>query len=513
MFLFYMVMYIIFFFFFFLFFFDSFILSYNLFSLMQIDLNLIFWFDKISLMFGLIVCLISMSILLFSNFYMGNLMDKKFYFLMFLFIMSMLILIFSGNLIMMILGWDGLGIVSFILVIYYKNKISLQSGILTILMNRFGDVAMIAFISLTMYNSMNMINMMLDSLMIMLLMLGCITKSAQYPFSIWLPAAMTAPTPISSLVHSSTLVTAGIYLMIRFFDYLYFMNLLNILNLLGLLTMLVGGFMAIMELDMKKIVAFSTLSQLGMMIFILSVGEVEISFLHLLVHAIFKSMLFMVCGSYMYMNFGVQDGRNFNVNLKSNYILMLFLSISCLNLMGFIFLMGFYSKDLILESLMFDSMGLMKLLFFLVGCILTGLYTLKMYMEGMKMLNSGYLIEMSMNYKNYIFMFLILFVIISFMGLVMEEMLIMDLLFSLNQDLKFIDLMIILISVFLWILNQKYSMITNYLMMEFFYLSFLLKFFSMIYMKLSIYLNKTLDLWVELIESDLFWSILIFKKY
>lgn len=148
-----------------------------------------------------------------------------------------------------------------------------------------------------------------DSLLFFLFIVSAITKSAQIPFSSWLPAAMSAPTPISSLVHSSTLVTAGVYLFIRFrmvfFEFLrtfYF-------SLFSLLTIIMGGVLALVEKDMKKIIAMSTLRQLGLIMFMISVGELMFCFYHIIIHALFKSLLFLRGGGFIIINFGIQDLR------------------------------------------------------------------------------------------------------------------------------------------------------------------------------------------------------------
>lgn len=172
------------------------------------------------------------------------------------------------------LGWDGLGLISFLLVIYYNDARSLNSGLVTVFTNRVGDCFFIIrfiFILSNGWINMDFISQGCSLLFSLILGIGCITKRAQIPFSSWLPAAIAAPTPVSSLVHSSTLVTAGIYLIVRFnyllFDFFYF------LRFISLFTMFLAGVCSIVELDFKKVVAISTLRQLGFIIFSLSTGN------------------------------------------------------------------------------------------------------------------------------------------------------------------------------------------------------------------------------------------------
>ena len=171
------------------------------------------------------------------------------------------------------------------------------------------------------------------------------TKRAQIPFSAWLPAAMAAPTPVRALVHSSTLVTAGVYILIRysFYD-------LSPLLLVGRCTILLGGICACAERDLKKVVALSTLSQLGVMIISLGAHEKTFCFFHLISHACFKALLFICVGVCIHSLYGTQDYRRFNRLSQIAPVSVLF-AVANLSLMGFIFTSGFYSKDIILEAL------------------------------------------------------------------------------------------------------------------------------------------------------------------
>lgn len=199
---------------------ESFLFIYNFCVLSSISLDFSIFVDKWGLVFSLTVRFISMNVLFFSKSYIeGEIYNGRFIGLMFLFILRINILIFFPNIIFLILGWDGLGVVSFLLVIHYQSSSSLAAGYITVLTNRIGDVLILIRIPLFLsrggfMSRGNLTNVEVFGLMIMF---AGITKRAQIPFSSWLPAAIAAPTPISALVHSSTLVTAGVYLIFRFY--------------------------------------------------------------------------------------------------------------------------------------------------------------------------------------------------------------------------------------------------------------------------------------------------------
>lgn len=211
--------------------------------------------------------------------------------------------------------------------------------------------------------------------MLGLIILAAITKSAQIPFSAWLPAAMAAPTPVSALVHSSTLVTAGVYLIIRFNSLL---GVNFVLFYLGSLTIFMSGLGANFEMDLKKIIALSTLSQLGVIIFILSLGLSELAFFHLLTHALFKSLLFLCAGGFIHRARDSQDIRFLGVSILDTPVSSLFFVICSFSLCGFPFLAGFYSKDLILECYIMGGIGSGMILIIIVGTFFTVTYSVRL---------------------------------------------------------------------------------------------------------------------------------------
>nr|ADY86050.1 NADH dehydrogenase subunit 5 [Corcyra cephalonica] len=364
-------------------------LEWEIISLNSVSVVMSILLDWMSLLFMMFVMLISSVVIYYSKSYMNSEMNlNRFIILVLLFVFSMILLIISPNIISILLGWDGLGLVSYCLVIYIKNFKSYNAGMLTALTNRIGDVFILMVISWMLnYGSWNYIYYLMFmkndyemQMISMLIIIAAMTKSAQIPFSSWLPAAMSAPTPVSALVHSSTLVTAGVYLLIRFNLLLIDMMFLKILLLLSGLTMFMAGISANYEFDLKKIIALSTLSQLGLMMSILSMGMPDLAFFHLLTHAMFKALLFMCAGVIIHMMNDIQDIRF--MGGISNYIPMtsLCMNISNLALCGIPFLAGFYSKDLILEMVSLSNLNLMIYLLYYLSTGLTMYYTMRLIM-------------------------------------------------------------------------------------------------------------------------------------
>nr|AAP74606.1 NADH dehydrogenase subunit 5 [Ruditapes philippinarum] len=336
--------------------------------------------DWVACMFVLSVLFISGCVSIFSGFYLSheNFL-KRFFFLVQLFVLSMILLILFPNYLGLMVGWDGLGVVSFLLVVYYLSSNSLSAGMITALSNRIGDVCFLLVIGLMssmLSYSMWGVLLMSGFFMGFLMMLGSMTKSAQVPFSAWLPEAMAAPTPVSTLVHSSTLVTAGVYVVIRFSEYLGELEK-YLLMVFSMVTMFLAGSSACAEVDMKKVVALSTLSQVGMMMFVISVGANTIAFFHLLVHAFFKALMFMCVGGVIFYSGSCQDARLLGgawFKLPLTSVLFLF---SNLSLMGFPFFSGFYSKELIVGVCLSSNCGFLSFILLVVCLALTACYSIR----------------------------------------------------------------------------------------------------------------------------------------
>nr|AEH21220.1 NADH dehydrogenase subunit 5 [Himacerus apterus] len=360
------------------------LLDWEIISINSVNIVMTLLFDWMSLLFMSFVLLISSMVVFYSELYMYSDMNKvRFLFLVLLFILSMMFMIISPNLVSILLGWDGLGLVSYALVIYFQNNKSYSAGMLTILTNRIGDVAILLSISLTLnYGSwhyiyyMYMWEMSMYWLLI-LIVLAAFTKSAQMPFSSWLPAAMAAPTPVSALVHSSTLVTAGVYLLIRF-NSMFIMCDCTLLVMVGMMTMFMSGLGASFEYDLKKIIALSTLSQLGLMMGILFMGYPMLAFFHLLTHAFFSALLFLCSGLIIHMMSDSQDIRHMGGMFKYIPYTSSCFCISNLSLCGLPFMSGFYSKDMIIESLTFSYMNFYVYMIFYISIGLTSMYTMRM---------------------------------------------------------------------------------------------------------------------------------------
>nr|YP_009732525.1 NADH dehydrogenase subunit 5 [Arion vulgaris]QHS71049.1 NADH dehydrogenase subunit 5 [Arion vulgaris] len=387
------------------------IIEYTLMEISSTSFSISFIVDKISLSFSAMVMLIACSVYIFASSYMqADLNYVRFIWILSMFVLSMNILIFAGSFLMLLLGWDGLGITSFALIIYYSSSSSLMAGYMTLLVNRLGDVFIMSSMFILVY--MGQFNLYTYSnsyyWLFLLWMLASFTKSAQYPFSAWLPEAMAAPTPVSALVHSSTLVTAGIYLMTRFsMSENLPSEILSTMAFTGSITCLLGGICALYENDVKKVVALSTLSQLGLMMFSLSLGAPTLTLFHLYMHALFKALLFLCVGLVLLMSFGNQDMRLMGGLLIKTPLLSIFFNLSTLCLMGIPFMNAYYTKHVILEMMCLSHLNLISLMGIYMGSVFTAAYMVRLMLS----LNWGYtnmsVIATPQNLRNYMPLFIL----------------------------------------------------------------------------------------------------------
>nr|ACD77252.1 NADH dehydrogenase subunit 5 [Azumapecten farreri] len=333
--------------------------------------------DQVGLIFAGVVFLVSGCVFKFSDFYMKEEpYSSRFHCLLMCFVFSMILFIFIPNLFGLMMGWDGLGVFSFLLIIHYPSSSSLSAGLFTALTNRLGDCFIIL---LLLFSGMELG----ESSCLgedfgyfgFLLAFGSMTKSAQYPFCSWLPQAMAAPTPVSSLVHSSTLVTAGVFLVIRYCDSLSWGSV-SVLQWSSLLTLMISGVAACLEYDLKKVVALSTLSQVSLMMFSVSAGFPALAFFHLISHAVTKALLFICVG--LIIKGYDQDLRRLGSCFSEVPGLKGYFIGSCAGLCGFPFFSGFYSKEMILESLFVSEISVVGVILFLVGVFSTGYYSARL---------------------------------------------------------------------------------------------------------------------------------------
>lgn len=337
--------------------------------------------DRRSLLLGSVVLFISSFVIIFCGFYISHeVFLVRFILTVVWFVISIRLLVFFPRFFALIIGWDWLGVVSFLLVIYYINKESLSAGIITAITNRLGDVffiLVIGFLRLNLsyeYFSISFFGQVF--VVVGLVLVGRITKRAQIPFSAWLPAAIAAPTPVSTLVHSSTLVTAGVYVLFRF-SCLFRSGYLFLLLFFSSITLVMAGMSAVGEVDIKKVIALSTLRQLGVIILCLALGLKIIALFHLVVHAFFKALIFMCVGRVIFLRGGVQDGRFLRGLWLKLPSVCSWLVVCNLSLAGLPFMSGFYSKDLIIEAGVEGSLRGVGIIFLFSSIFLTAVYSIR----------------------------------------------------------------------------------------------------------------------------------------
>ena len=336
-------------------------------SIQRFDVSFGFLLDQLSLIWLLFVTGIGSLIHLYSISYMHD--DEKmhsFFAYLNLFIFFMITLVIGSNLLVMFIGWEGVGLCSYLLIgFWYKNQDFNDAAKKAFIMNRIGDLGFLIgiFIVGSLFNTLDFttlkttiasasdVNDFWIALAALALFIGASGKSAQIPLYTWLPDAMAGPTPVSALIHAATMVTAGIFMITRL-NFLFDMapSVQNIIAIVGAVTALVAATIALVQNDIKKVLAYSTVSQLGLMFLALGLGAYEVAVFHVITHAFFKACLFLGSGSVIHGLHGEQDMRKMGGLKKAMPITFITMLIAALAISGIFPLAGFWSKDEILMT-------------------------------------------------------------------------------------------------------------------------------------------------------------------
>ena len=352
-----------------------------------------FNFDSLTVSMLIPVLIVSSLVHIYSIGYMSHdPHNQRFFSYLSLFTFMMIVLVTSDNYLLMFVGWEGVGVCSYLLVSFWFTRIAAnQSSISAFLTNRVGDcfltIGMFAILwsfgnvdystvfSVTPYISTNIV-----TIIGICLLIGAMAKSSQIGLHVWLPMAMEGPTPVSALIHAATMVTAGVYLLMRSSPLIEYSNTVLLLAIwVGAITTVFSSLIGLFQQDIKKVIAYSTMSQLGMMVIAIGLSSYNVALFHLVNHAFYKGLLFLGAGAVIHAVADNQDFRKYG-GLKSflplTYSVML---IASLSLVAFPFMTGFYSKDFILESAYGQFHFSSIIIYFIstIGAMFTTLYSVK----------------------------------------------------------------------------------------------------------------------------------------
>jgi proton-translocating NADH-quinone oxidoreductase chain L len=381
------------------------------------DLAWEFWFDPFTLIILVIVSFISVLVHIYSFMYIK--FDPhlhRFISYLSLFTFFIFILVSAANLVQLFVGWEGVGLCSYLLINFWTTRLQAnKAAIKAVVINRIGDISLLLAIGLIfwIFKTSDLILLqvlipVIHDLMIMgyeyeiygrvifyldivcfFVFIGVIGKSAQMGLHTWLPAAIEGPTPVSALIHAATIVTAGIFLILRLAFFFECSSVLqNVIIIVGLLTALLSALTAVFLFDIKRIIAYSTCSQLGFIVLACGLSQYQIAFFHLINHAFFKALLFLTAGLIIHIMHNEQDIRRLDWLFNQSPFIYILILIGNIAIIGLPFLAGYYSKDLIIEFTYIATTGIYQsiifgapLIFFiiLIATILTAVYSARLY--------------------------------------------------------------------------------------------------------------------------------------
>ncbi len=372
----------------------------------DVSLEIGFLIDRLTVLMMLVVTFVSLMVHVYTIGYMAD--DpgyQRFFSYISLFTFSMLMLVMSNNFLQLFFGWEAVGLVSYLLIgFWYTRETAIYANLKAFLVNRVGDFGFLLGIGLVLayFGTLDYAQVFqqapqlanhsitlweghawpLMAVICILLFIGAMGKSAQFPLHVWLPDSMEGPTPISALIHAATMVTAGIFMVARMSPLFELSDIaLNFVMVIGAITALFMGFLGVIQNDIKRVVAYSTLSQLGYMTVALGASAYSVAIFHLMTHAFFKALLFLAAGSVIIGMHHDQDIRNMGGLRKYMPITWITSLVGSLALIGTPFLAGFYSKDSIIEAVKFSNLPGSGFAYFAVtlGVFVTAFYSFRMY--------------------------------------------------------------------------------------------------------------------------------------